>query len=52
MKTIEIYQDAVLIGRIKVADSADIQIYPDEIIEQVNQAVGEEAWNRTEEIKT
>lgn len=48
MKTIEIYQDQVEIGRIQVADSATT----DEIILQVNQAVGEAAWNRTEEIKT
>jgi len=48
MKTIEIYQDQVEIGRIQVADSATT----DEIILEVNQAVGEAAWNRTEEIKT
>ena len=48
MKTIEIYQDQVEIGRIQVADSATT----DEIIAQVNQAVGTNAWNRTEEVKT
>ena len=48
MKIVTIYQDEVEIGRIQVADSAT----RDEIIAQVNQAVGEAAWNRTEETKT
>lgn len=48
MKTIEIYQDEIKIGRIEIADSAT----RDEIILQVNQAVGTNAWNRTEEVKT
>jgi hypothetical protein len=48
MKTIEIYQDAVKIGQIQVTDTATV----DEIIAQVTAAVGADAWNRTEEIKT
>jgi len=45
MKTIKIYQDEICIGQIQVADTAST----DEIIAQVNDAVGADNWNRTEE---
>ena len=48
MKTIEIYQDEIRIGSIETADT----VSTDEIIALVNTAVGADAWNRTEEIKT